>query len=419
MNIGMSMRDYVQNRGSARTAIRVLVIVSSVTAILTLAWIIPTDHISYSSESHTSAAIENASTTPEVVFVPTHIETPEAVKAVYMTACIGGTPSLRTKMLTLFDGTELNSLVLDLKDYTGTISYRDTKVAVPAGGGGCRIADLPEFIKELHARGIYVIARITVFQDPLYAAHNPEWAVQSLSNPSGIWKDKNKLAFIDPGSSEYWDYIVSIGKEAYEIGFDELNFDYIRFPSDGNLADASFSQSIGRKKREVLRDFFAYLDISFASTSVPLSADLFGLTTSSYDDLGIGQVLEDALPYFDYIAPMVYPSHYAKGFNGLAKPAEHPYEVVRSSMDHAARRAVAASTTPLKLRPWLQDFNLGAIYTPAMVRAQMQATYDAGLTSWMLWNAANRYQMGALAEKGVIDMKSVETAVSTTTTPVQ
>ncbi len=417
MNIGMSMRDYVRNMASARTGIRVIVVVSSVALILTIAWVVPIDHISYSPVSVTSAVIENASTTPEVVAVPTHIETPDAVKAVYMTACIGGTPSLRTKMLTLFDGTELNSLVLDLKDYTGTISYRGTKVAVPAGGYGCRIADLPEFITELHARGIYVIARITVFQDPLYAAHNPTLAVQSLSNPSGIWKDKNKLAFIDPGASEYWDYIVSIGKEAYEIGFDELNFDYIRFPSDGNLADASFAQSVGRKKREVLRDFFAYLDLALASTSAPLSADLFGLTTSAYDDLGIGQVLEDALPYFDYIAPMVYPSHYAKGFNGMAKPAEYPYEVVRSSMDHAARRAVLASTTPLKLRPWLQDFNLGAIYTPEMVRAQMQATYDAGLTSWMLWNAANRYQREALAEKGVIDVKSVETAVVSTTTP--
>jgi len=411
----MSMREYVGNIANARTGIRVIVVVSSVTLILAIAWFIPEDHISYSSGPVMSAVVESASTTPEVVFVPTHIETPEAVKAVYMTACIGGTPSLRTKMLSLFDGTELNSLVLDLKDYTGTISYRATKVVVPAGGRGCRISDLPEFITELHSRGIYVIARITVFQDPLYASHSPELAVQSISNPSGIWRDKNKLAYIDPGSSEYWDYIVSIGKEAYEIGFDELNFDYIRFPSDGNLADASFPQSIGRKKREVLREFFAYLDSALASTSVPLSADLFGLTTSAYDDLGIGQVLEDALPYFDYIAPMVYPSHYSKGFNGMANPAEHPYEVIKSSMDHAVRRAVLASTTPLKLRPWLQDFNLGAIYTPAMVRAQMQATYDAGLTSWMLWNASNRYQTEALAEKGVIDMRSVETAVASTT----
>jgi len=415
MNIGMSMRECVGNIANARTGIRVIVVVSSVTLILAIAWFVPEDHMSYFSGSATSAVVESASTTPEVVFVPTHIETPEAVKAVYMTACIGGTPSLRTKMLSLFDGTELNSLVLDLKDYTGTISYSSTKVAVPAGGRGCRIADLPEFITELHSRGIYVIARITVFQDPLYASHKPKLAVQSISNPSSVWRDKNKLAYIDPGASEYWDYIVSIGKEAYEIGFDELNFDYIRFPSDGNLSDTSYSHSIGRKKREVLRDFFAYLDLTLASTSVPLSADLFGLTTSAYDDLGIGQVLEDALPYFDYIAPMVYPSHYSKGFNGMANPAEHPYEVIKSSMDHAVRRAVLASTTPLKLRPWLQDFNLGAIYTPAMVRAQMQATYDAGLTSWMLWNASNRYQTEALAEKGVIDMRSVETAVASTT----
>ncbi len=386
-------------------------------ALLAVIWFVPLNHNIFTSQ--TSSVIDSATTTPVVEAVPVlakHIETPSAVKAVYMSACIGATPSLRTKMLGLFDDTELNSLVLDLKDYTGTIAYAGTEIEIPSVGPGCRIADLPEFITELHERNIYTIARITVFQDSLYASHHPDLAVQRVSDTEKIWRDKNGLAYIDPGASEYWDYIVDMAKEAYEIGFDEINFDYIRFPSDGNLADARYVHSIGRPKREVLRGFFEYLDSELASTTVPLSADLFGLVTTATDDLGIGQVLEDALPYFDFIAPMVYPSHFSKGFYGIEKPAEKPYEVIVESMGRAVRRAQLASSSPAKLRPWIQDFNLGAIYTPAMVRAQMQASYDVGLNSWMIWNAANRYQREALAEKGVVDVVKVLTSPHASTT---
>ena len=195
-------------------------------------------------------------------------------------------------------------------------------------------------------------------------------------------------------------YAVVLAREAYSIGFDEINFDYIRFPSDGDMADIYFPfseqfihQDTGWGKAGVLRGFFSYLKRELKKDSITISADLFGMTTTNKDDLNIGQVLEDALPNFDYIAPMVYPSHYPPTFIGFANPAEKPYEVVKYSMDEAVRRA---STTPLKLRPWLQDFDLGAVYTPEMVRAQIQAVYDSGLTSWMLWDAANTYTQGAL-----------------------
>ena len=129
---------------------------------------------------------------------------------------------------------------------------------------------------------------------------------------------------------------------------------------------------------------------------MPISVDLFGMTTTNSDDLNIGQILEYAAPYVDYIAPMVYPSHYPKTFQGFANPAEHPYEVVKFAMEKGVEKLIAASSTPSKLRPWLQDFDLGATYDASMVRAQIQATYDAGLTSWMLWDAANRYTRDAL-----------------------
>jgi hypothetical protein len=225
--------------------------------------------------------------------------------------------------------------------------------------------------------------------------------------------------------------MVALGREAYLAGFDELNFDYVRFPSDGDMNDISYPFSEGETKTEVIKKFFSYLyrnlkdpslyladhvqnvligGVDGEDDNVPaLSVDLFGMTTTNMDDLNIGQVLEYALPYFDYVSPMVYPSHYPPGFNGYARPALLPYEVVKFSMDSAVERIIgfqgAASTTPAvlegrisprQLRPWLQDFDLGAVYTAEMVRAQIQAVYDAGLTSWMLWDPTNQYTLEAL-----------------------
>ena len=127
-----------------------------------------------------------------------------------------------------------------------------------------------------------------------------------------------------------------------------------------------------------------------------MSADLFGMVSTNLDDLNIGQVLERAEPYFDYLSPMVYPSHYPNGYNGFANPATKPYEVIKLSMDSAVKRLLAASSSPFKLRPWLQDFDLGANYDAAMIRQEKQAVYDAGLNSWLLWSPSNRYTIGAL-----------------------
>lgn len=396
------MRDRREN-GMAEQTVIIVGAFALILALFLIAWFVPVGTVKFADAPAgvlDAAATTTQSAPAEPEFVVTHLPTPEPLRGIYMTACTASEKRLRDRTLENFDGTELNALVIDLKDYTGTISYADTAIDMPtrASGvrGGCLIGDLKEFLGELHDRGIYTIARITVFQDPLYASAHPELAVKSASDPSGVWRDRNGLAYVDAGAEPYWEYIVTIGKEAYAIGFDELNFDYIRYPSDGNLRDAIYSWSGGRPLHEVLDGFFVYLHEELAGSGPKLSADLFGLTTTATDDLGIGQVLEDALDNFDYVSPMVYPSHFARGYNGLANPAEHPYEVISGSMTRAVERAIAASTTPDKLRPWLQDFDLGAKYTPDMVRAQMQGTYDAGLTSWMLWNAASRYQRQAL-----------------------
>ncbi len=338
-------------------------------------------------------------TTPEKKhepFVATHLKTPEPLKAIYMTACVAATPSWRAKLLKMIDETEINSIVIDIKDSTGAISFEPENSLLKENmAPGCHVKDMRQFIAELHRHGVYVIGRLSVFQDPYYAKKRPDLAVRSLST-GGVWKDRKGLSFIDVGAKEYWDYIVALSKDSYNAGFDEINFDYIRFPSDGNMKDVNYTWAGTTTKATVLKSFFEYLHDNLAGTGPILSVDFFGMTTTNTDDLNIGQILENAFPYFDYIAPMVYPSHYPPNFNGWANPNNYPYEVVKFSMTRAVERAKAAGVTPLKLRPWLQDFDYGGNYGEAEVRAQIQATYDSGLTSWMLWNAGNKYTIGAL-----------------------
>ncbi len=368
-----------------------------------------------------------ATSTPvkkEAGFVATHVKTPDQVKGIYMTSWVAGSKELRNNLVKIADTTEINSIVIDIKDYTGKISFTvEDPYLKSFNSVERRIPDIKDFIATLHKKGIYVIGRISVFQDPQVVSTHPEFAVKRKSD-GGIWKDYKGISWLDAGAKEVWKYAVAIGKEAYSIGFDELNFDYIRFPSDGNMKDISYPWSGTEKKSEIMRQFFAYLNENLRPTGAVLSADLFGMTSTNTDDLNIGQILENALPYFDYVSPMVYPSHYPPQFMGFAKPAEKPYEVIKYSMDAAVRRTVATTTTVVmfgqepvstttkpivyrkesfdssKIRPWLQDFNLGATYDAPMVRKQIQATYDSGLDSWLLWNASNRYTASALESVG-------------------
>ncbi len=333
-----------------------------------------------------------------------HLKTPVPLRAIYMTACVAATKDWRARILKFINETEINAIVIDVKDYTGTISIPGDETKLPGiAGKGCKVPDMAAFIDELHAHNIYTIARIAVFQDKFYATKYPELAVKKKTDTAVVWKDRKGLPFIDAGAQPYWDYIVAIGEASYDAGFDELNFDYIRFPTDGNMSDiyypwsnATVTADRALGKAKVVTSFFEHLRASFATTGPKLSADLFGMTTTNPDDLGIGQLLESAAPNFDYIAPMVYPSHYPKGFEGYEDVNKHPYEIVKISMDKAVSRLILASTTPSKLRPWLQDNDYPVPYSADMVRAQIQATYDAGLDSWMLWDPSNGYTREAL-----------------------
>ncbi|MFT5280753.1 MAG: hypothetical protein ACI9AR_000187 [Flavobacteriaceae bacterium] len=328
------------------------------------------------------------------IYIAKHIQTPEQVKGIYMTSWVAGTRNFRDNVIDVIDSTEINTVVIDIKDDTGRISFLPNDPYLQEiGSGERRIADIRGLIELLHSKGIYVIGRISTFQDP-YLIKQDSWKSEAVkqSDTKTLWQDRKGIGWFDAGSPKVWDYVIAIGHEAYAQGFDEINYDYIRFPSDGNMSDIYFPYSEGKEKSAVLKTFFEKLHDEFSDTDVVVSADLFGMTTSNTDDLGIGQILEDALVNVDYVLPMVYPSHYPKGWNGYSEPAKKPYEVIYKSMSDGVAKANAIGVDPKKLRPWLQDFNLGATYTIEMVRAQIQATYDVGLDSWIIWNPRNKYR---------------------------
>ncbi len=369
-----------------------------------------------------------------------HVPLPRQVKAIYMTSCVVGTPNFRDKLVKLISDTEINAVVIDIKDFSGTLSYKPSNAVWQSAwqGARCGTRDIKEFIASLHASEIFVIGRITVFQDPFYTNTHPELAVKKADHVT-VWKDHKGLSFIDVGAKPYWEHLVALSVDAYNIGFDELNFDYVRYPSDGPMDNIAFTHAeasqYGTDKQANLEAFFKYLDEQLsdesrfssvrhentgrASSTPYTSADLFGMTTTNFDDLSIGQVQDRAMPYFDFIAPMVYPSHYPKTFLGLGNPNDHPYEVVNYAMQAGVNRAVA-STTPMQgflhqrigtstpavyskrsysadnFRTWIQDFDYGGDYDATDVRAQIQASYDAGVMSWMIWAPSNIYTKEAL-----------------------
>lgn len=313
---------------------------------------------------------------------------PIKVKGLYLTAYSAGNQDKINEIISLLDKTELNSVVIDLKDYSGYILYDSALPFVnKLGLEDVRIKNVPKLLEQLKSHRIYTIARISVFQDPLLAEKKPEWAIKSQAG--GLWRDKKGLAWVDPTRPEVWHYAGSVAKEAAGFGFDEINFDYVRFPSDGRLEDIVYTNA-EQKRHEVITDFFKYISKTMADLPVYISADLFGFTTekSGADDMFIGQRLADAVKYFDYVYPMVYPSHYPAGYLGYTNPADHPYEVVYNAISHGVKRARGQRA---KIRAWLQDFNLGAVYDGDKIRAQIDATDKAGADGWILWNAANRY----------------------------
>lgn len=363
------------------------------------------------------------------------------VKGVYMTSAVAndsGLPAtrLRENIVRILDDTELNGVVIDVKE---------------TDGGAVLSENLRAFLKTLHEKGVWTIARIAVFKDSSQEKNHPDWylrwSASAGAKKGAIWRDRRGGSWLDPSLEAVWRYEADVAKAASDLGFDEAQFDYVRFPSDGDVRHIAYpSYRAKTEKHEVLKNFFAFLhgDLKAHRPELILSADLFGYVAVQQNDLGIGQRLADIGANFDYVSLMVYPSHYYAGFEVAADPkrnlaalfypyqgaitavvSNHPYDVVFRSLVAAADnldRSLASSTPPAgpaarvgeavasapalqrraRLRPWLQDFDLGADarrgirYDASKVRAQIDAAEAAGSSGWLLWNPGNVYSKEAL-----------------------
>lgn len=369
-----------------------------------------------SSTASTSTDLSLNNSTTSTVF---HLKTPETVRGVYVSSWVIGTASVRDKFYKTFEGTNLNAVLIDVKDSSGVVSFdiKDPKLKSEAIIEN-RIRNIDEVIEYFHKKNIYVIARIAVFQDPGAAKKYPERAVKSKKT-GGLWKDNKGLTWTDAGNKDQWKYTVDVATYAYSIGFDEVNFDYIRFPSDGNLKDMSFPNSEGQDKVKVVSSFFSYIGEAMRAKNIPTSADIFGQTTSDDTGMGIGQTLQAALRSFDYVSPMSYPSHYVKNFYGITNPDANPYDTIHFSYKDAMTRidlmakeessteTKVGTTTSVtidevkykaqkdlytkKLRPFLQDFTIHFTYGKKEIQDQIRALNELGIKSFLMWNPSSRY----------------------------
>ncbi len=327
---------------------------------------------------------------------------PAIVRGLYVShwAAIGRTV---WRLVDVARRTEVNALVIDVKDDRGYVLYRST-VPLARRIGADSTAPMPSrkiraLLDTMRAHGIHPIARIVVAKDPILASARRDLAVRRRRD--GLpWLDKQGRPWLDPHQRLVWEYAGDLAEEAVKLGFNEVQFDYVRFPDDPRLQrEAVFPLAKGRDRDVVIGEQLAYLHDRMRALGVPMAIDVFGLTTTVKSDMTIGQRWESFADKTDFIQPMTYPSHYAHGDYGIDRPNAHPYEVI----DHALKDGIARNAAVPgagQIVPWYQDFTLGPPrYGVAQVHAQMQAGYDNGIRSWILWNASSRYTIAALGSR--------------------
>ncbi|MDO8671945.1 MAG: putative glycoside hydrolase, partial [Dehalococcoidia bacterium] len=327
---------------------------------------------------------------------------PFVARAIYFSFYTTGWDERREKLLSLVDKTELNAVVFDVKGDYGYISYpTSVPLAKQIGAEKIMVKDMDAMVASLHKRNIYTIARIVVFKDNQLATAHPEWAVKTRNGAAYV--DNEDLRWVDPFRKEVWDYNIAIAEEVARKGFDEVQFDYIRFPSEGSVSGNVYSRQPTEESRvTAISSFLAAARARLKPLGVFVSADVFGWTMYREDDMGIGQQIDQFAPYVDYLCPMVYPSGWGPGSLGISDPVARPYDIVLQSAKKGVERLLKVST--VRIRPWLQDFDdYGPSKRPygvADVVAQKKAAADAGASGWMFWNASAIYSEAAYAPDG-------------------
>ena len=331
---------------------------------------------------------------------------PVKAKGIYVTSSKAGSED-RNRLIELVDTTEINAMVIDVKGDTGKISYlMNSPKAQGIDATTNQIADMEALVRELKEKEIYLIARIVAFKDPYLAEQKHELAIKNKDG--SLYRDNNGECWVNPYKKEVWDYLVEVATEAAAIGFDEIQFDYIRFSTGQGIADADFGKEAGTKtKEDIITEFTKYAYEKLKPLGVFVAADVYGTIISSSMDAGlVGQNYVEMSKYLDYICPMIYPSHFGDGNYGIEYPDLEPLLIVRKVLNASKEKIAQIPEGEHRaiVRPWLQDFTATWIkhhqtYGGKEVRAQINGVYEAGYEEWLLWNAAAKYSVDGLQAK--------------------
>jgi hypothetical protein len=352
------------------------------------------------SRTHDAGVAKDSVLHPDTAPTPvTYVPHPDTLRGLYVNrwAALG---SSMWKLIDIAKRTEINALVIDVKDDRGLVLYRSrVTLAEKIGADSNRPMSqrrLTALFDSLRANNIYPIARIVVAKDPLLAGQRLEWAIKRRADGKP-WLDKNGHPWLDPTQPAVWQYAIDLAREAHDIGFSEVQFDYVRFPDDDRMVrEASFPLAHGRTRAQVIHDQLGIVRDSLKSDGMPVTIDVFGLTATDTTDMGIGQRWEMFIDRADVVLPMVYPSHFAPGTYGLGSPNAHPYATIDRALKDVKRRTAGLKNAAAVV-PWYQDFTLGPpAYGAPQVRAQIKAGYDNGFYSWILWNPGSKYHTDAL-----------------------
>ncbi|RIW35367.1 GTP-binding protein [Bacillus salacetis] len=326
---------------------------------------------------------------------------PDAVRGVYVTGHSAGGGRFDT-LIDLIDNTDLNAMVIDIKDDWGNITYQ-TEESEYKGIGKPYIKDPVEVLKKMEEKQIYPIARVVVFKDSVLSKAKPEL---SYMEGNEVWKNGRGESFVNPFLKEVWDYNVGIAIEAAKMGFQEIQFDYVRFPEGFEKRDTELKYSMGeyadldednvQKRVHAVTDFVAYAKEQLEPYGVDVSVDIFGYTATLPEAPGIGQNFSKISEHVDVISSMIYPSHWTSYF-GIAKPDLEPYKLITEYAKLENKKLAELENPPVS-RPWLQDFTASYLgsgnykqYGKAEVEAQIKALKEQGINEYLLWNAGNTY----------------------------
>jgi len=296
-------------------------------------------------------------------------------------------------LIGISDSTEINALVVDVKDEFGLSFAPSDPLLRRNAGSQANIRNMKELVDTIRAHGILPIARIVVFKDSVAARVNPQHVIRQ---PDGsLWRDKQGLSWVNPYANEIWEYNLRVGDEAIRMGFGEIQFDYIRFPEPyRSLPRQVFPGQNGRTKPQVLAEFLSAARARYAKAGIRTTADVFGLVTTVNGALEIGQAWEPLAKAVDVMLPMVYPSHYPRGSFNIERPNARPYDIIHLAISRARERDEKLGITGEHVRPWLQAFSIGAPrYGAHEIEEQKRAVYDAGYDGWVMWEPGSRYDV--------------------------